>query len=168
MGYELVKAEAEKGARSKNPDAIDLAMRGRASCYQQGRNATKDNNNAARALFEQALEIDPNDADALAGEASDLLHRVCLRWNNPETDYDAKVLGQADRAIALAPDNVRAYSAKSSYLSFRAALMRPPRRRRRTRHQSEFASLYDVAKQRRKLPLADSNRRRPTCNKQCG
>ena len=28
LGYELVKAEAEKGARSKNPDAIDLAMRG--------------------------------------------------------------------------------------------------------------------------------------------
>ena len=28
LGFELVKAEAEKGARSKNPDAIDLTMRG--------------------------------------------------------------------------------------------------------------------------------------------
>ena len=28
LGYELVKAEAETGARSKNPDAIDLDMRG--------------------------------------------------------------------------------------------------------------------------------------------
>ena len=28
LGYELVKAEAEKGARSKGPDAIDLVMRG--------------------------------------------------------------------------------------------------------------------------------------------
>ena len=28
LGYELVKAEAEKGSRSKNPDAIDLVMRG--------------------------------------------------------------------------------------------------------------------------------------------
>jgi TolB-like protein len=27
LGYELVKAEAEKAARSKNPDAIDLTMR---------------------------------------------------------------------------------------------------------------------------------------------
>ena len=30
LGNELVKAEAEKGGRSQNPDAIDLAMRGRA------------------------------------------------------------------------------------------------------------------------------------------
>jgi TolB-like protein len=30
LGYELVKAEAEKSVRSKNPDAIDLDMRGRA------------------------------------------------------------------------------------------------------------------------------------------
>ena len=28
LGIELVKAEAEKGARSKNPDAVDLTMRG--------------------------------------------------------------------------------------------------------------------------------------------
>ena len=32
------------------------------------------------------------------------------------TDYEAKILGQADRAIALAPDNVWAYNAKSLYL----------------------------------------------------
>jgi adenylate cyclase len=30
LRYELVKAEAEKDARSQNPDAIDLAMRGKA------------------------------------------------------------------------------------------------------------------------------------------
>ena len=37
-------------------------------------------------------------------------------WTTTETDYDAKVLGQADRAIALAPDNARAYWVKSGYL----------------------------------------------------
>ena len=37
LGYELVKAEAEKGARSKNPDAIDLAMRGQALLQQATR-----------------------------------------------------------------------------------------------------------------------------------
>jgi adenylate cyclase len=40
-----------------------------------------------------------------------------LYWNNPQTDYDAKVIGQADRAIALAADNVWAYYVKSAYLS---------------------------------------------------
>jgi adenylate cyclase len=37
-------------------------------------------------------------------------------WTNPQTDYDAKILGQADRAIALAPDSWRAYYAKCTYL----------------------------------------------------
>ena len=68
------------------------------------------------ALFEQALKIDPNDPDALAGEAECYLYEH-LYWNNPQTDYDAKVIGQADRAIALAADNVWAYYVKSAYLS---------------------------------------------------
>ena len=33
------------------------------------------------------------------------------------TDYETKVLGQANRAIAFAPDNVRAYFVKASYLN---------------------------------------------------
>src|SRR6202041_300238 len=67
LGNELVNAEAEKGGRSKNPDAIDLAMRGQALLQQT--TPTKDNNDAARALFERALAIDPNYAAALAGNA---------------------------------------------------------------------------------------------------
>ena len=69
LGVELIKAEAERGARSKSPDAIDLTMRGWALWYQNGVRPDKDTINAARALFEQALKIDPNDAEALAGEA---------------------------------------------------------------------------------------------------
>ena len=41
LGHELIKAEAEKSVRSKNPDAIDLDMRGRAlllTRFQQGAN----------------------------------------------------------------------------------------------------------------------------------
>ena len=70
LGYELVKTEAEKDARSKSPDAVDLTMRGWALVWQeQQQQRTKENNNAAQALFEQALKIDPNEPDALAGEA---------------------------------------------------------------------------------------------------
>ena len=60
----------QRGARAKNPDAIDLTMRGWALYYQNGVRHSKDKINAARAFFEQALKIDPNDADALAGEAA--------------------------------------------------------------------------------------------------
>ncbi len=116
LGYELVKAEAERGARSKSPDAIDLTMRGWALFYQNEIRADRDKINAARALFEQALKIDPNDADALAGEALCYVDERFF-FANPETDYDAKVISRADRAIALAPDTMGAYLAKSAHLS---------------------------------------------------
>jgi TolB-like protein len=114
LGYELVKAEAEKGNRAKYPDAIDLDMRGRALLKQQP--PKKDIIDAARAWFEQALKIDPNDADALAGEAETYYFEYTY-WPNSETDYDTKILVPADRAIAIAPDVMRAYYVKSNYLS---------------------------------------------------
>jgi TolB-like protein/class 3 adenylate cyclase len=112
LGFELVKAEASKGAWSKNPDAIDLTMRGRAL-----KRTTKDDNNAARALFEQALKIDPNNSDALVGDAATYYDEYFDWSRNSETDYNAKILDQADRAIALAPDNVAAYEVKSWFLN---------------------------------------------------
>ena len=39
----------------------------------------------------------------------DLFMDYYYAWGTAATDYDAKVLGQVDRAIALAPDNVCAY-----------------------------------------------------------
>jgi adenylate cyclase len=116
LGYALTNAEAEKGARSKNPDAIDLTMRGWNLLYrsaQQPPKEQRDSSNEARALFDRALQIDPNDTDALAGSA----FTYHYGWGDPGTDYEAKVLGQADRAIDLAPENVRAYAIKAFYLA---------------------------------------------------
>jgi adenylate cyclase len=115
MGIELVKAEAEKGARSKNPDAVDLTMRGWALARPSQQ--TKEKNEAARALFEQALKIDPNNADALTGEAYTYTNEYASVRNH-ETDYDAKILGPADRAIAIAPDTLWAYYVKCVYLYY--------------------------------------------------
>ena len=63
LGFELVKAEAERSARSNNPDAIDLAMRGWATMWQSYPEPPKekrDSHYAALALFDQALKADPN------------------------------------------------------------------------------------------------------------
>ena len=118
LGYELVRTEAEKDARSKSPDAVDLAMRAWALVWQeQEQQRTKENNNAAEALFEQALKIDPNETDALAGDAYAYLLEYTRGWTTAGTDYEAKILGQADRAIALAPDNMWAHNVKSLYLT---------------------------------------------------
>ena len=103
LGYELVMTEAEKGARSKSPDAVDLAMRGWALAWQEQQEPqAKENNNAAQALFEQALKIDPNESDALAGGAYTYFLEYTRGWTPAGTDYEAKILGQANRAIALA------------------------------------------------------------------
>jgi adenylate cyclase len=118
LGYELVKAEAEKGAHSKSPDVIDLTMRGWALAWQTTQMPLKGNCDAALALFDQALRIDPNDADALTGEALIYSVEYSFGWGPAQTDYDAKILAQTNRALALAPNNVQAYLVKSQYLSF--------------------------------------------------
>ena len=152
LGYQLVKAEAEKAARSKNPDAIDLAMHGWALIWLEQQPPTKDSYIVARASFNQALNIDPNDADALAGEAMTYLGEYLYGWTNPETDYDAKIVGQTERAIALDPDNMRAYYVKSLYL------LLTQRRRRRVGDQSEFRPAVRDTRRRRKFyqPLRTS------------
>jgi adenylate cyclase len=120
LGFELVRAEANKGGRSASPDAIDLTMRGWAVLWQgiQQRSMTEKQAiyYAARPLFEQALAIDPNYPDALAGDAMTYMVDYLYGWSPAGTDYDEKVIGQADRAIALAPDDVRGYYPKSVYL----------------------------------------------------
>ena len=69
LGLELVKAEAEECPLQKpRRHRSDHARLGPRS-EQNGSDPLRIKNNAARALFEQALKIDPNDADALAGEA---------------------------------------------------------------------------------------------------
>ena len=79
LGVQLVRAEAAKGARVRNPDTIDQTMRGFAILSRWP--AQKDKNVEARSLFHQALNIDPNDADALAADAyaSDLEYSNLLR-----------------------------------------------------------------------------------------
>ena len=66
LGYELVKAEANKGAQSTNPDAVDLTMRGWALLWQQ---PVKERYVSARDFFERALKLDPQNAEAMVGLA---------------------------------------------------------------------------------------------------
>jgi TolB-like protein/DNA-binding winged helix-turn-helix (wHTH) protein len=117
LNYELIRAEAETSAHSKNPDVIDLDMRGHEALWRFFQQPTREGILAIRALFEKALKIDPDDPDALGDDAVTYLDEYSFGWTNPETDYEAKILGQVDRAIALAPRVQWNYSTKSVYLT---------------------------------------------------
>jgi adenylate cyclase len=84
---------------------------------QQTPNERLERLHEARGLFDRALQIEPNDPDALAGSGYTYFIDFLYGWSDAPTDYEAKVLGQANRAIALAPDNVRAYFVKATYLA---------------------------------------------------
>ena len=114
LRYEFVKAEAERKA-TQSPNAIDFSMRGWA-LMQAGPRITRVNCDAARSLFEQALQIDPNNSDALAGGATTYVWEYHY-WRDPEINYDTRIIAQADRSIALDHENIRAYEVKSYYLT---------------------------------------------------
>ena len=120
LGFELVRAEAERSARSATPDAVDLTMRGWAMAWraieEQSMKEKEANYLAARALFEQALAVDPNYADALAGDAFVYMVDYLYGWSPAGTNYEEKIISQTDHAIARAPDDVRSYYPKSVYL----------------------------------------------------
>ena len=150
LGIELVKAEAEKGARSKNPDAdrSHHARLGPGEAVDRRKKLTKEKNEAARALFEQALKIDPNNADALAGEAYTYTNeysfgekpRDRLRCENPRSGRPG--------------DRNRARHPLGLLREMRLPVLFPPRgqgdrrRRRRARDRPEFRPVAGGARQR--------------------
>jgi adenylate cyclase len=113
LRYELGVAEAAKAAGTQNPDAIDLAMRGWAVIPAL---TSKDETDAARPLFEQALKIDPNNSEALAGKATTTLSEY-IYAPKATVDYDAAILSLVDKAMALDPGNIYAYRTKGQYLA---------------------------------------------------
>jgi len=120
LNLALIEAEAEKAARTRNPDVIDLTMRGTdllLRTLSQPEGEMRKFNSEARALFLQALKIDPADADALSGSAATYLREFVFGWGDPKTDYEAEVLGRANRAIALDPNGTAAYQVKADYLN---------------------------------------------------
>ena len=114
LQYELEKAEAQKGEAAQNPDAIDLVMRGRSFLQETGLTRKVSD---ARASFEQALKLDPDNSHALEGDARAHLVEFSFLARDPNFDYEAKILGQADKAIAADRGNVYAYETKSLYLA---------------------------------------------------
>ena len=81
-------------------------------------------------MFERALQIDPNDAEALTRSA-ETYASMEQRVGRPRDDYDVKIFAQANRAINPAPDDSGCTSQRPDIWACRAAPVKPSRRRRR-------------------------------------
>jgi TolB-like protein len=95
---QLVIAEADKAARATNPDAVDFAMRGRA--LMQAPRPNKEQNDAAIAMFDQALKLEPNEPDALAGLALAYARNNVWRWAGANLDWNPKILTLPSRQLS--------------------------------------------------------------------
>jgi TolB-like protein len=115
LDVRLIEAESLRAERErpKNPDAVDLAMRGWAA-LNHGR--SRENYIEARAIFERALSIDPKLQRALDGLAYTLGLLVLTRWST-KPDQD---MAHAGEVVAIAlnarPDDPIARMAKGYIL----------------------------------------------------
>ena len=141
LRVELVNAESRR-PRQQNLDAVDLTMRGWALMLQS---MTREQDQAARNMFEQAVKLDPGNAEAYAGIAYCYMRDLVNGWIDPGTDYAALVIRAADQALAIDSGNAMAAYAKGLFLAttgrfaeaktvIEAALQRNP----------NFAPLYDT------------------------
>jgi adenylate cyclase len=119
LQVELVNAEAQRSLhdRLRNPDTIDLTMRGSALLNQS---LTKANRFEARDLFEQALTLDPANADALAGAAFVDATDYALGWSDQSVDLYARAMQRANQALLLNPDQANAHYTKARLILFKA------------------------------------------------
>jgi adenylate cyclase len=119
LQVELMNAEAQRSLhdRPRNPDAVDLTMRGWA-LFNQG--FTKANRYGALDLFEQALTLDPANADALAGAASVDAGAFANGWSDRSGDLYAQAMQWANQALLLNPNQAVAHHIKALLIMFKA------------------------------------------------
>ena len=119
LQIKLVNVEAQRSLheRPRNPDAVDLTMRGWALFNQS---FTKANRYGALDLFEQAMTLDPTNADALAGAAFIDAGDFANGWYDRTPDLYARAMQRANQAILLDPDQARAHHAKALLIMFKA------------------------------------------------
>lgn len=91
LNLQLLHAEATRsaGATATAPDSADLVMRAR---HVGGWNWSRQDYERARLLYDEALRLDPHNAEALARRAG-LLANLANAWPGPEIDEQ---IGQAE------------------------------------------------------------------------
>ena len=114
IGLKVVDIEARRSRleRPNSTELMDLVMRGKAVLNLPSSPATMIE---ARGLFEQALAVQPDSVDGLAGAASTLVFEFVNGYY--ETGGDERLVKAEqllDRASAIEPDNIMVLKAKAA------------------------------------------------------
>jgi adenylate cyclase len=111
LNAKMVAAEAVRPI--EHPDALDYVLRGRAA---NSKPPTRDNSTDAISLFERALALDPNSAEAQSLLAIALVGRA-LDFPVSTADVDIKRAGElATQAVKVWPRSALAHFAKAQVL----------------------------------------------------
>ena len=168
LGYELVKAEAAKGARSTNPDANDLVMRGLALHNDESFQPSKEKNDAARTLFEQALAIDPNNAAAIAGLAGTYFDEYIFDPEIPGPITTPKYLVRQTERSRWRRITTYRTRRKAFTCLCRTVMTRPSTLPTLASLSIRTIRISTIRERPRKYPWAVSTRRNPICNRRFG
>jgi len=102
IGVELVRVEATRSERNQNPDARDLVFQGMAWSFK---GLTLENVARARAFFERAIRLDPDNVAALAWTSIADLAAARSFHSDDAVARLASAETAAAKALSLAPDN---------------------------------------------------------------
>ncbi len=106
LGGALIAAEARRSERAPNPDALDLYLQGMAWINMGPYPAHLSQ---ARALFDRALSIEPDNVDALVGSGCADFWEVA-DWSSAERGRRLlSAEASLSKALASAPDNALAH-----------------------------------------------------------
>jgi TolB-like protein/DNA-binding winged helix-turn-helix (wHTH) protein len=108
LGQELADAEARRAERSANPDSMDCYFLGRAMTQRGHTVAILDK---ARPHYDRALELDPDNVDALVGRAWIDLALVGSWLSDDRRDRLASAEAYVAKALKLRPDSATAHCA---------------------------------------------------------
>jgi adenylate cyclase len=104
---ELTRFERERALAkpTSNLAAYEYVLRGRGALSHD----TRESNDEASALFQHAIELDPNYADAYAALGGSYYEAVVSGWSEFRTEDLERAEALAQKALALAPTTTRAY-----------------------------------------------------------
>lgn len=114
LAVQLTEIERRRGLEkpTESLGAYDLVLRGRALLQRAERDANLD----ARGLFQRAIEVDPDYAEAYLGLGWTYLADLLWGW----TEWPSEAIEQAEslatKAIGLSPDNARARALRADIL----------------------------------------------------